>query len=96
VLRRGVCASLVPRLIVVAECQLYELLQSVAAIILAPGPDTRALACHRKKGGALDVGALYGLTQLCGVIAPFARFVWDGFAPSKAQFFAWLLVQSRI
>jgi hypothetical protein len=31
-----------------------------------------------------------------GMLAPFAWFVWEGFAPSKAKFFAWLLIQSRI
>jgi hypothetical protein len=95
VLRHGVHASLVPRLTVVVECQLYELLQSVATISLAPGPDTCSSVLPQE-GGAQDVGALYRLAQLCGVVAPFASFVWDGFAPSKAKFFAWLLVQSRI
>jgi hypothetical protein len=49
-----------------------------------------------KRTGELAVGELYKLMQFGGVDAPFADFVWGGFAPSKAKFFAWLLVQSRI
>jgi hypothetical protein len=30
------------------------------------------------------------------VLAPFQDFVWASFAPSKAKFFAWLLVQARV
>jgi hypothetical protein len=49
-----------------------------------------------KRTGELAVGELYKLMELGGVDVPFADFVWGGFAPSKAKFFAWLLVQSRI
>jgi hypothetical protein len=58
--------------------------------------DSRALAWCDKTNGELDVGALYRLRMFGSVLAPFAWFVWEGFAPSKAKFFAWLLIQSRI
>jgi hypothetical protein len=58
--------------------------------------DSRALTRCAKTNGELDVGALYRLRMFGDELAPFAWFVWEGFAPSKAKFFAWLLIQSRI
>ncbi|KAK1667451.1 hypothetical protein QYE76_055610 [Lolium multiflorum] len=68
----------------------------VEALRLSELPDSRVLTMCAKRTGELAVGVLYKLMQFGGVDVPFADFVWGGFAPSKAKFFAWLLVQSRI
>ncbi|KAK1692047.1 hypothetical protein QYE76_008744 [Lolium multiflorum] len=49
-----------------------------------------------KKGGDLAVGDLYALLLTGGVAVPYASFFWENFAPSKAKFFAWLLLRAWI
>jgi hypothetical protein len=66
-------------------------------ISLKPGePDRRSLLRCRKKCGALDAAALYKLRTWGGVHAPFHDFVWLNHAPSKVQFFGWLLSRGRL
>ncbi|CAM0881391.1 unnamed protein product [Alopecurus aequalis] len=96
VIDSGLRAALVPRLTTIGERELACVSPLVAAVHLSGAADTRVLTHCRKKGGALDVGSLYRLNLFGGVDAPFAAFVWGGFAPSKAKFFAWLLVHSRM
>jgi hypothetical protein len=96
VLRRGVRESLVARLTVEAENELDRVMRLVAAVQLSDVPDSRLLVRCFKKGGALAVCELYTLLLTGGVTAPYASFVWESFAPSKAKFFAWLLMRARI
>jgi hypothetical protein len=39
---------------------------------------------------------MYKLQLFGGVVAPFAAFVWGNHAPSKVQFFGWLLTRGRV
>jgi hypothetical protein len=96
VVRGGLRRALAPRLSAVGEREFTALLPRVEALQLSGQPDSRILTMCAKRTGELAVGELYKLMQFGGVDAPFADFVWGGFAPSKAKFFAWLLVQSRI
>ncbi|KAK1601494.1 hypothetical protein QYE76_017086 [Lolium multiflorum] len=68
----------------------------LATVQLSDAPDSRSLVRCFKKGGDLAVGDLYSLLLTGGIAAPYASFVWDSFAPSKAKFFAWLLLHARI
>jgi hypothetical protein len=69
--------------------------------ILAPArltnlPDTRSLRLCSKNAGELSVAALYQLVMGGAAVFPFTTFVWENFAPTKAKFFIWLLVQDKI
>jgi hypothetical protein len=75
----------------------HELVQ--VAALLAPvqlnaGSDLRTLSRCRTRCSDLCVANLYKLCTYgySGVEAPFALFFWDCFTPSRAKFFAWLLV----
>ncbi|CAM0878679.1 unnamed protein product [Alopecurus aequalis] len=92
----GLRAALVTRLTVVGEREFAALSPILDAVRLTNVEDCRRLTRCAKKAGALDVGTLYRLHQFGGVEAPFVAFVCEGFTPSKAKFFAWLLVHSRI
>jgi hypothetical protein len=92
VLSRGLRASLVPRLTAVATRELEVVSALIHDTRLSCSDDTHVLSRCAKKGGALDVSALYRLVRFGGVTASFHDFVWASFAPSKAKFFAWLLV----
>jgi hypothetical protein len=66
-------------------------------VVLKPDePDQRSLRQCRKKSGALDAATLYKLRTWGGVHAPFHDFVWLNHAPSRVQFFGWLLSRGRL
>ncbi|CAM0881147.1 unnamed protein product [Alopecurus aequalis] len=96
VLGAGVCRALVPRLSTVASQQFDLLTGMLREIELTGAGDIRTLTRCRKKTEGLDVAAFYRLRTWGGVDSPFHDFVWHNHAPSKVQFFAWLLSQSRI
>jgi hypothetical protein len=96
VLEKGVRESLVTRLTVEAERELAHVMRLLETVQLSNTPDSRSLIRCSKKGGELAVGDLYSLLLTSGIAAPYASFVWDSFAPSKAKFFAWLLLRARI
>jgi hypothetical protein len=96
VLDKGVRESLVARLTIEDEDELGQVLHLIELVSLSDVPDSRTLIRCAKKGGDLDVGALYALLLTGGVTVPYANFVWDSYAPSKEKFFAWLLVCARI
>jgi hypothetical protein len=97
VLSGGLRRALVPRLTARGEQQLCELDDILGAFSLNPGePDRRSLLRCRKNSGALDAAALYRLRTWGGVHAPFHDFVWLNHAPSKVQFFGWLLSRGRL
>jgi hypothetical protein len=94
-LQHGIAASLVPQLTIIAE---GELADAPLLVVVHLVEELYALSLVRcsKKDSALNVSAIYKLSRLGGVSAPFTSIVWDGFAPSRGKFFAWLLVHSRI
>jgi hypothetical protein len=96
VLDKGVRESLVARLTIEAEGELAQVLQLIELVSLSAAPDSRALIRCAKKGGDLYVGTLYALLLTGGITVPYTSFVWGSYAPSKAKFFAWLLVRARI
>jgi hypothetical protein len=96
VVRDGLRHHLVPRLTVVAAAELASADALLGAIRLSDGDDSRYLTRCAKKGGELHAVALYKLSFDMGNVAPFAAFVWGSYAPSKAKFFCWLLVQNKI
>uniref|UniRef100_A0ACD5XLI3 Uncharacterized protein n=1 Tax=Avena sativa TaxID=4498 RepID=A0ACD5XLI3_AVESA len=96
VLAVGLRATLVPRLNNAGEQQLAHLSVLLADCSLTEAPDRWELRRCAKANGQLDAAALYRLCTWGGVSAPFHNFVWTNWAPSKVQFFAWLLVQARV
>jgi hypothetical protein len=67
-----------------------------ASVQLSNSNDTRTLSQCAKRNDELQVAALYKLSFGGHAVAPFASFIWDSFAPLKARFFCWLLVQDKI
>jgi hypothetical protein len=96
VMRDGIRHHLVPRLTTVATTGLASADALLGAIRLSDGDDSRSLSRCAKKGGELHAAALYKLSFDMSSVAPFAAFVWGSYAPSKAKFFCWLLVQNKI
>ena len=96
VLRRGLRAAVQPRLTPMAESQMVRLAGMLAEVRLAANNDTRALTRCATKDGRLHTSALYKLTCHGRVVAPFASFIWGSRAPSRVQFFGWLLSLGRI
>jgi hypothetical protein len=92
----GVRQSMVPRLTAAGERLLPALLALIDGVSLTSVPDYRVLSRCRKKSGNLDTSAFYKLRTWGGVEVPYHAFVWKNFAPSKVQFFAWLLSRSRV
>jgi hypothetical protein len=88
--------ALVPRLTDAADRERGMVASEMATVTLYAAADRWTLRRCHKRGGALDVGALYHLCMFGGVEASFAPFVWENSAPSKVRVFAWLLVQARI
>jgi hypothetical protein len=95
VVRDGLRHHLVPRLTVVAATELASADAMMSVVRLSDGDDSRSLIRCAKKGGELHPAALYKLSFDMGNVAPFAAFVWGSYAPSKAKFFCWLLVQNK-
>ncbi|CAM0885736.1 unnamed protein product [Alopecurus aequalis] len=96
VVTRGVRASLVPRLNAAGLRDWAELEPLLATITLTNAADARVLNRCGEPSGALCTGAFYKLRNWGGVDRPAHAFVWGSFAPSKVQFFSWLLSQDRI
>jgi hypothetical protein len=97
VITTGVGTFLAPRLSRVAARERDSLLPLIAGTVLAPGtPDSRELTKCRDLKGAFSSSALYRLQMFGGITAPFAAFVWGNHAPSRVQFFGWLLARGRV
>jgi hypothetical protein len=96
VLAGGLDRALVPRLTDAADRERAMVASEMAAVTLSDAADRWALRHCHKRGGALDVGALYRMCMFGGVDASFAPYIWENSAPSKVRVFPWLLVQARI
>jgi hypothetical protein len=96
VLVGGLDRALVPRLSDAAVRERGMVASEMAAVTLSVAADRWVLRHCHKRGGALEVSALYRMCMFGGVDAPFAPYVWENSAPSKVRVFAWLLVQARI
>jgi hypothetical protein len=97
VLRSGLRCNLVPRLTAAGDSEFATVCAKLAPVHLSDSPDSRPLRLCTKKNGDLSVvAALYKLAMETAAKAPFSKFVWENFTPSKAKFFAWLLVQGKI
>ncbi|XP_071677157.1 uncharacterized protein [Lolium perenne] len=96
VLLAGIDNALTPRLSTVAACELELLRPLLDSVSVTDEADSRSL--HRCAGphNSLSAAELYRLCRFGGELSAHASFVWDGWAPSRVKFFAWLLVQSRI
>jgi hypothetical protein len=96
VLRSGLRGNLVPRLTSAGAVEFDRVCAVLAPARLTNLPDTHSLRLCSKKAGELSVAALYQLVMGGAVVVPFTAFVWENFAPSKAKFFIWLLIQNKI
>jgi hypothetical protein len=96
VLRSGLWGNLVPRLTSAGAVEFDQVCAILALVQLTDLPDTHSLRLCSRKNGELSVAALYKLVLGGATVVPFAAFVWENFAPTKAKFFAWLLVQDKI
>jgi hypothetical protein len=96
VLQAGIDNALAPRLSTVAAHELELLRPLLDSVSIRDEPDSRSL--HRCAGpqNSLRAAELYRLCHFGGEQSAHASFLWDGWAPSRVKFFAWLLVKSRI
>jgi hypothetical protein len=96
VFRSGLRGNLAPRLTSAGAVEFDRVCAILAPVQLTDLPDTRSLRLCSRTTGELSVAALYKLVLGGAPVVPFAAFVWKNFAPTKAKFFAWLLVQDKI
>ncbi|KAK1678260.1 hypothetical protein QYE76_039108 [Lolium multiflorum] len=96
VLLAGIDNALAPRFSTVVAHELELLHPLLDSVSIRDEADSRTL--HRCAGphNSLRAAELYRLYRFGGELSAHASFVWDGWAPSRVKFFAWLLVQSRI
>ncbi|GJN29935.1 hypothetical protein PR202_gb18201 [Eleusine coracana subsp. coracana] len=92
----GIEAGLQLRLSRVARQELEAVTAIMESTSLTDASDTRCndLFC---KDGTLSTAALYNLTMSAtDPGCSFFTFIWKNRAPSKVQFFGWLMVQERV
>ncbi|KAG2601267.1 hypothetical protein PVAP13_5KG578707 [Panicum virgatum] len=97
VLRDGVRAHLMPRLTAAAREELAKLSPLLEDILLSEDDDRQSSPLVGPEN-VMRAGPIYKmLMKTTGApLCAFSTFVWQNRAPTRVQFFAWLLVQERV